>query len=393
MTESKRPALLGRFYHDRDYQFWLFQFIGWSGLSLVSFFSLNLWYNQPEWSYVGHNIVQSFLGALAAWPLRLIFQRIWNRPGIERVVQAISAILLFSLLWTVIRLVAFMGMTGERGLWPDFGGWLFPSIFVFASWSALYHGIKYYRLLQEEHAMLLKAAAANEEEKLKRAQAESVAREAQLIMLRYQLNPHFLFNTLNAVSSLVEAGQPAVANRMIVRLSHFLRYSLYTDPSKMVSLDQEVEALELYLKIEQTRFGERLDIDIDVPKSVARSRIPSLLLQPLVENSIKYAVAPYEEGGRISICCEKQDECLVIVVSDTGPGVDWAQGEIPSGKGVGLSNTRDRLEALYGRDYQLLMSNREPRGLRLELRLPFDEPVAVALSRKSEKLSGATNNG
>ena len=69
MTESKRPALLGRFYHDRDYQFWLFQFIGWSGLSLVSFFSLNLWYNQPEWSYVGHNIVQSFLGALAAWPV------------------------------------------------------------------------------------------------------------------------------------------------------------------------------------------------------------------------------------------------------------------------------------------------------------------------------------
>ena len=385
---TQPPALINRFYNDQSHQFWLCQFMGWGGLSLVSFFSLNLWYNQPEWSYVGHNIVQSAFGAILSSPMRILFQRQWNKPVVERVVLVITSILFFSLLWTFVRLMAFMAMTGESGLWPDFGGWFFPSIFVFASWTALYHGIKYYRLLQEEHAMLLQAAATNEEEKTKRALAESVAKEAQLIMLRYQLNPHFLFNTLNSISSLVESGSSKVANQMIVQLSNFLRYSLYTDPAKMVSLSQELESIELYLKIEQTRFGSRLEVDIELPPELNDEQIPSLILQPLVENSVKYAIAPAEQGGRISISCAKADEHVIIVVCDTGPGVDWVTGgEFPEGMGVGLSNTRDRLETLYGSEYKFILENAEPVGFRSELHLPSSKlaPKDLPLNSESQK--------
>ena len=387
MTKSRQPTLtlLEKFYFDRDCQFWLFQFVGWSGLSLVSFFSLNLSYNHTDWSYIGHNIAQSFLGAMIAWPLRSVFQMNWDKPVAKRIVLSLSAVLLVSLLWAVIRLIVFMAMTGERELWADFGGWLFPSIFVFASWSALYHVMKYYRLFQEEHAMLLNAAAANEEEKRKRAQAESVAKEAQLVMLRYQLNPHFLFNTLNSISALVEVGQPKTANQMIVQLSNFLRYSLYTDPSKLVSLNQEVETLGLYLKIEQTRFGERLKVDIDVEDTVEKARVPSMLLQPLIENSIKYAIAPSEEGGEIAIRCKEENGYLVIVVADNGPGIELENGDLPSGKGVGLNNTRDRLFGMFGNDHQLLVSNNQPKGLRIELRLPYlIESVAHELNKQPE---------
>ncbi|MCS5594016.1 MAG: histidine kinase, partial [Porticoccaceae bacterium] len=211
MSETKFPSLLAKVYQDNDMQFFLLQFIGWFSLSLITFFSLTLWYNQYSFGYIGHTLIQSLMGIMVSWPLRSIFRRLWNKDVFVRLLVGLSSVLVCSILWSVMRVAAFMWMTGETGLWGDFGGWLFASITIFTCWGAFYHGIKYYRLFQSEHATLLTIEAENKEEQLKRSRAETVAHEAQLKMLRYQLNPHFLFNTLNAIASLVVDKHPANA--------------------------------------------------------------------------------------------------------------------------------------------------------------------------------------
>ena len=154
-------------------------------------------------------------------------------------------------------------------------------------WSALYFGIKYYESLQQQREAALKAAA--------------LAQEAQLKMLRYQLNPHFLFNTLNAISTLILDNQNRTANHAVTRLSEFLRYTLDQDPMKKVTLRQELEALELYLGTERLRFGERLRLEYAIEDASLEALVPSLLLQPLLENSLKYAISTREQGGLIRI--------------------------------------------------------------------------------------------
>jgi len=267
-------------------------------------------------------------------------------------------------------------MTNETDVWSDFGGWLFGSIMIFLCWAAFYHGIKYYQLLQSEHEELLKFAAENKEEQLKRSRAETIAQEAQLKMLRYQLNPHFLFNTLNAISALVVGRSPANANTMIMQLSNFLRYSLENDPIKRVTLEQEVGALKLYLDIEKTRFADRLDVEFDVDVAAHDVKIPSLLLQPLVENAIKYAIAPAEKGGKISIFAKLDGDHLIIEVADTGPGLHDGKNGMVSGPGIGLKNTVDRLSAFYGDNYIFELRGPQSGGMTIYIRLPLEKQTA-----------------
>ncbi len=276
-----------------------------------------------------------------------------------------------------MRVAVFMWMTNETGLWDDFGGWLFASIMIFLCWAAFYHGIKYYQLLQTEHATLLTIEAENREEQLKRSRAETIAQEAQLKMLRYQLNPHFLFNTLNAIASLVEGKRSANANTMIVQLSNFLRYSLENDPIQRVSLAQELDALRLYLNIEKTRFGERLKLNFQVQPEANEVMVPSLLLQPLVENSIKYAIAPMENGGEISILAKLDGDYLIVEVSDTGPGVLLSKNDKSAGVGIGLKNTIDRLDTFYGDKYVFQLGASELGGLRIFIRMPLEKRTDI----------------
>ncbi len=150
---------------------------------------------------------------------------------------------------------------------------------------------------------------------------EMQATSAQLAMLRYQLNPHFLFNTLNSISTLVLLQQTRPANAMLTRLSSFLRHTLITQPGGKVTVAQEVETLQLYLEIERMRFEERLRTSFQIDDAATSARLPSMLLQPLVENAIKYAVSPQEEGAQITLAAQIVAERLRITVSDTGPGV------------------------------------------------------------------------
>lgn len=371
-VESSYHPLIEALYRNSNYQFWILQIVGWFGLSLISFLSLTLWYNQQGAAYIAHTLLQSALGVCVSWPLRWVFHYFWYDTAIFRISAAIAGVIGCSLLWTILRMTTFMEMTGETDLWSDFGGWFFGSILIFACWVAFYHGVKYYQLLQREHESLLIVAAENKEQQLRRAKAETIAHEAQLEMLRYQLNPHFLFNTLNAISALVKIKKTSMANSMIVQLSDFLRYSLDTDPVKRVSLEKELEALKLYLNIEKTRFGDRLEMKFDIEPPANNVLVPSLILQPLIENAVKYAIAPTETGGVISISARLDGQHLVVEIADTGPGIKDVTDELQS-RGIGLRNTVDRLQEFYGDSYSFKLERAEPQGLKVYLRLPLEK--------------------
>lgn len=370
--KSNYHPFIGALYRNSNYQFWILQFVGWFGLSLISFLSLTLWYNQQGAAYIAHTILQSALGILVSWPLRWVFHYFWYDSVVFRISAAVAGVIGCSLLWTILRMTTFMAMTGEADLWSDFGGWLFGSILIFVCWVAFYHGVKYYQLLQHEHETLLMVAAENKEQQLRRSRAETIAHEAQLKMLRYQLNPHFLFNTLNAISALVQVKKSSKANSMIVQLSDFLRYSLDNDPIKRVSLEQELVALKMYLNIEQTRFGDRLQLEFDIQPEANAVLVPSLILQPLIENAIKYAVAPMEAGGKLTIAARLNAGFLEVDIADTGPGLENLAVEQNS-VGVGLRNTIDRLHEFYGDNYKFRLEHASPSGLKVCMRLPLEK--------------------
>ena len=361
-----------RVYEDNDVSFWFLQLSGWFALALISFFSLTVWYNRDELTlgYIFHPLVQSAIGVVVSYPMRPLSNSAWRLPFWTRLTRISLGIVVFATIWTSLRLWTFMLITPEQNLWSDFGGWLFTSILIFIAWAAIYHGINYYQLLESERSNLLSILAANKEEQLKRAKAESMAHEAQLKMLRYQLNPHFLFNTLNSISSLVNKRDDSRANEMILQLSDFLRHSLYIDPVEGITLKEELDALQLYLRIEQARFGDRLSIHLDVSSEAEQLHVPSMILQPLVENAIKYAIAPCEEGGEIKISAGLyKDEMIAISVADSGPGFDENLID-ESSVGVGLRNTRERLNTFYRGNSRFLIDSNNKNGTTISIIVP-----------------------
>ena len=213
--------------------------------------------------------------------------------------------------------------------------------------------------------------------------AQSLAHDAQIRMLHYQINPHFLFNTLNAISTLVLDKRTEQAENMLMRLAGFLRYSLDRQPTELAVVSAELEAQRKYLEIEQTRFGDKLSVRFDIESGVENARLPSLILQPILENAIKYAISPRAEGGRIDVRAYKDGNLLRVSVEDDGPGI---APETPRRRrGVGLANARERLELIYGDRAGLTAANREPHGCRIDIWLPFEEekvarPVAPTFS-------------
>ncbi len=343
------------------------------GLSVVTYVSLSLPYNQLQFAYVLHNVLQSALGFWLSIPLRQAFKATWDWRATHRVVVAVFLVLLMAFVWSALRLELMMVITDETGLWRDFGGWLFPSLFVFLAWAALYHLVKYAQLLQSERESLLVLEAGRRQDAFKHLSAESSAREAQLKLLRYQLNPHFLFNTLNSVASLVSAQRGKDAQAMISELSTFLRFSLESDGTITIPLRDELEALDLYLNIELVRFSDRLDVKQDIDPRALPVRVPSLLLQPLVENAIKHAVGKSVAGGRVLVTAKLQDGSLLLTVEDSGTDDQlevFSVTEMLDSPGFGLRATAERLENLYGDAFSLNAAKSKLGGLKLSLYLP-----------------------
>jgi LytS/YehU family sensor histidine kinase len=210
---------------------------------------------------------------------------------------------------------------------------------------------------RREQTILLQAQA---------AQLQAQLADARLAALRTQLNPHFLFNTLHAVSALVER-DPRGVRRMIARLSELLRTTLDGADEQVVPLGQELTFTHRYLEIMQIRFQGRLSIQSQVEPSALDALVPNLILQPLVENAIKHGVSKIDEEGRIEIHARREGDRLLMCVRDNGPRVT----EVLAAEGVGLRNTRERLEQLYGADQSLTLRAAEDGGVIAEVILPF----------------------
>ncbi len=198
-------------------------------------------------------------------------------------------------------------------------------------------------------------------------QFRSAAKAAEIRSLRYQVNPHFLFNTLNSLSALVMTGKAERAERMIQTISRFYRHSLADEPTSDVPLKDEFDLQQLYLDIEAVRFPERLTCNFDLPADLADARVPGMILQPLVENSVKYAVSAVAREITVNVIAREEFDRLVLTVSDDGPGVPEGMGH---GFGIGLANVRDRLEARFGPDIGLT-SGPVPGGYLTEIRIPL----------------------
>jgi two-component sensor histidine kinase len=239
--------------------------------------------------------------------------------------------------------------------WVMIADTTFGRYFLVLAWAAFY-----FALAKAEEAR----AAERREGEYRRA-----AEQAELRSLRYQINPHFLFNTLNSLSALVMVGRHDDAETMIQTLATFYRHTLSGDPTSDMSLEDEIELQKLYLKIEAVRFPDRLNCQIDVDADVAGAMVPGMILQPLVENSVKYAVAATQAKVTIVIAARREGDTLVLSVDDDGPGT--RQAGTP-GCGIGLANVRDRLRARYGPDASLEFGKVGASGFRTVVRLPLE---------------------
>src|SRR5262249_33703319 len=191
----------------------------------------------------------------------------------------------------------------------------------------------------------------------------------QLQLLKMQLQPHFLFNTLHTISALMHQDLH-LADRMLARLAELLRMTLENVKKQEVPLRQEIDFLKPYLEIQQARLGDRLAVEMHVPPELLDALVPNLILQPLVENAIQHGIAPRSEGGRLEVRARRLDRALELQVCDNGPGLPGTNGYR---EGVGLSNTRARLQQLYGDGQHFQLSNRSQGGLQVQLTIPFHE--------------------
>jgi two-component system, LytTR family, sensor kinase len=348
-------------------QFYLLQALVWFGYGFEQFLA-GIGMGRPM-AYAKLCLFDSICGFVLTLIIRHVVEATWNEPLRRRLWAGGAVLVATSAIWGYVWKLALYAMCEECKPPPSYLGYIsffFGGLYLLFAWTAAYVGIRLGRQLQHEKETALHATA--------------MAHQAQLRMLRYQLNPHFLFNTLNAISTLVLDGRRDQANGMVGALSGFLRYSLDSDPEQRVTLDQEIESVRRYLGIEQLRFGDRLRVGIMVTPEAANALVPSLILQPLIENAIKYAVSRREEGGRIELVARADEDMLEITVRDDGPGSADYVPKSGGGHGVGLANTRERLQVLYGERQSFTIRTCEPRGTLVTLRLPLERLPAEEMA-------------
>ena len=358
---------------EKERMFWILQITGWLAFFAFHILSVSTFVAGRTPDALLYSVASTLIGFLTTTILARATYRFARSRG--------PALLLLIVLTSTIMMAIAMGAmkAWTFGLlfgsaWMDFRGDLVGSsnflfliipdlpvnLFLLGSWAGFYFGINYYLNLRNEIERALVSAR--------------LADQAQLKMLRYQLNPHFLFNTLNAVSTLVLEQDGKSANTMLTQLSAFLRYSLDSDPLQRTSLAEEIRALQLYLEIEKTRFEDRLKVTLDIEEEALDARVPSLILQPAIENAIKYAIAKMESGGEIIIRAKRDGNMLCMNVCDNGPDAPKVPEQIlrDAKTGVGLVNMRDRLTYLYQDRSEFKLANVAPQGLCVGLRIPFE---------------------
>lgn len=320
---------------------WLVQLIGWILYCVVTFLSLTLWYGNPQWLHVVQILLEALLGAALTQPLGLGLKYAARGPLALRLITHMGIIATIALIWNVMRMYIFAALFPGANIWEDFGGWYFASFLIFALWSALFYSIRAYSAFTAEQERTLN-------EKMRRMTAESLSRDAQLQMLRYQINPHFIFNTMNSINALVATDRSKEARKMIDQFSSFLRITLDGDKTLFVTLAEEIDTIKSYLAVEKMRFHERLKLKIDIDDDLADISLPSLILQPIVENAVRHGVEGQRKPVLIKITARSVDERLILTISNNGPAL---RHDDKRKEGVGLKNVRSRLDTVYQGDY------------------------------------------
>ncbi|MBB3859967.1 sensor histidine kinase YesM [Novosphingobium hassiacum] len=364
------------FFGNKNRAFWRLQLLGWGGAMLLR--AVSSIANAQPWSFLIIVLIATITGFSISLILSVIYRAVMNRrPVVTWGVTALVLSLAVGLYAFIDSWVISLYRQGSDASFAQlYVGVFYLDLTLLISWTGLYYAINFFLQVEEQNDQLIRL--------------EAQATSAQLAMLRYQLNPHFLFNTLNSISTLVLLKQTEPANAMLSRLSSFLRYTLVNEPTARVTVAQEVETLKLYLDIELMRFEERLRTHFRIEDAVRNALMPSLLLQPLVENAIKYAVSPLEYGAEITIEAQLVGPMLRVTVSDTGPGLQPGTdpatvfGVSSDSTGIGLANIRDRLAQAYGESQRFDISNRPEGGFQVVLELPFEarEMPQVPLSSR-----------
>lgn len=345
--------------------FWSLQALGWIlfGLMMLGY-ALPL--ETPHAAVVGAATLIATGFALTS-AIRLLYRRLRLRQTAAAIVIGcgIATAIAGSPLWFFLQILLSRALA--RGpspawqmSWSDFSGDVFLyDLFILLTWSLLYFGINGWMRLELER---------------RRAdRADALAQAAQLRALQSQLEPHFLFNTLNGISSLVVEGRSEAAAAMIARLSDFLRLTLKVAGTPEIRLADELVFVRQYLDIQQLRFGDRLSFGIEAAPEAIEALVPAMLLQPLVENSVRHGILPRAGGGRVVVAAFTDSvrdpaDTLILEVNDDGPGIQ--RSEAPS-SGVGLSNTATRLSVLYGGAAEFSIARSALGGARVTVRLPL----------------------
>ena len=380
------------FFGNKNRAFWQLQAAGWGGAMVLR--GLSSLANAQPLSSLVLVLIASITGFSLSLILAVVYRALMTRaPLITWGVTALVLALAVSLYAFIDSWVFSLYLPGEEANFAQlFLGVFYLDLTLLGAWSALYYAINFFLQVEEQNDQLLRL--------------EAQATSAQLAMLRYQLNPHFLFNTLNSISTLVLLKQTEPANAMLSRLSSFMRYTLINEPTGRVTVAQEIETLKLYLDIERMRFEDRLRTEFRIDEATCDALLPSLLLQPLVENAIKYAVTPLEEGAQITVAAQLVGSRLRITVSDTGPGLQNAPdanrlaaididalsiggsivgsgGDDLLSTGVGLANIRDRLAQAYGEQHRFEIQDAPEGGFAVVIELPFERREQPAPAPRS----------
>ncbi len=363
------------FFASKNRAFWNLQLAGWGAAFLLR--AVSALANEQPFDLLALILVTTITGFSISLILSVIYRKlIHQQPLITWGLTAlllVFAVLLHASIDTWVQGIYYAG-TRETTFAQRLIGLLYLPLTLLGGWSALYYAINFFLTVEQQA------------DRLERLEAQATA--AQLAMLRYQLNPHFLFNTLNSISTLVLLKQTQPANAMLTRLSGFLRHTLVAEPGSQVTLAQEIETLELYLDIERMRFEERLRTQFEIDDAALAALLPAMLLQPLVENAIKYAVGTQEEGAQISLTARVIGERLRLTVEDTGPGLDdgprnLSHGAVeplagrPVSTGVGLANIRNRLAQAYGDNHLFETRSEAGGGFTVLIEIPFTRAASA----------------
>ena len=379
------------FFASKNRAFWNLQLAGWGAAFLLR--AVSALANEQPLDLLALILVTTVTGFSISLILSVIYRKlIHSQPLITWGLTALVlmfAVLLHASIDAWVQGVYYAG-TRETTFAQRLIGLLYLPLTLLGGWSALYYAINFFLTVEQQA------------DRLERLEAQATA--AQLAMLRYQLNPHFLFNTLNSISTLVLLKQTQPANAMLTRLSGFLRHTLIAEPGSQVTLEQEIETLQLYLDIERMRFEERLRTHFEIDDAALAAQLPAMLLQPLVENAIKYAVSTQEEGAQIALTARVIGERLRLTVEDTGPGVDDAPRDPardpaqdpamgrPVSTGVGLANIRNRLAQAYGDNHLFETRSEAGGGFTVLIEIPFTRAASAqeAAAPASAAIGAAT---